>query len=323
MYKYHESLQSSLRSGAEFALVALPAKLGKRAFHFFTKQGDDRLSNVSGNTLYLQPFDSGQAKDLSPVDEKDHYLKIVNQAVQSIRAGALEKVVLARTKTIANVQWDMLPVWYEGLLEAYPNALVFVVSTKESGTWIGASPELIVEKSGSRFHTIALAGTNKMPDPTWPAKDHSEHQKVVDYIERELLKLKISPSLDGPYTSRYGAMSHLRTDVNFTSTVSLREIVARLHPTPALCGSPKDATLRFIAQHEARQRSFYTGNMIIEDKNGDGVAFAFLRCAQLTNDAILRLYAGCGIVAESIPEKEWEESELKIDSILRLMPNSL
>jgi isochorismate synthase len=313
-------LSSNLQTGVEFALIGLPSeKSAKRRLSMFTnKQGT--LTDMSGRTLTLRPF-SDMIRTKPDADAtKSQYMSIVQRAVDSIHAGRLEKVVLARTKTIDGVTKEALIGWYERLLEKYPRALVFIVSTEKHGLWIGATPELLVEKNGKNFHTIALAATSKSATPRWSPKDYDEHMQVVSYLSHVLTGPVIKNLvLTQPRTTQFGNLSHLKTDVDFSSDASIQEISGLIHPTPALCGFPKKAALEFIQENEAASRALYTGSMIIEDEKGDGVSYAFLRCARLSPESRLVLFAGCGIVEASVPQQEWEESEAKIASVLSLL----
>jgi isochorismate synthase len=323
MNEYIKFLQDHLSDvhRVEFAVAALPANAAsERVFHCFTKKADT-LTTTDGYTLTIQPFpDDQHVKPRTIPSVKDHYLTITQKAIDTIHAGMLEKVVLARTKRLEEVARESLIPWYERLLEKYPAAFVFIVSTKEDGIWIGASPELLVEKNHTNFHTIALAATSKSIKPHWSEKDYEEHTQVVSYLAKELERPYIKNIIfTEPYTVRYGALSHLETDVSFTSTMSLRRVTKLIHPTPALCGFPKDIALIFIQENEAEPRSFYTGSMTVEDAQGDGVSYAFLRCARLSDASGLTMFAGCGIVGASVPRDEWEESEAKASSVLDLL----
>jgi isochorismate synthase len=315
-------LQTNLAASAEFSLVALPSDAsGERKFHHFSEREQQGLVDANGNKLTLQPFPDGERHATAEsLDTKALYLSMARKAISSMQAKEMEKVVLARTKTVDHVAKESLNGWYERLLEAYPKALVFAVSTEESGLWIGATPEMLVEKTGTSYRTLALAATHMSPDLPWTQKEYDEHEHVASYLVRELTLPEIENlRLTGPYETGYGNLSHLRTDVSFASSLSLRALVAQLHPTPALCGYPKQEALQFIQENEAQPRSYYTGSMVIESPEGDGVAYAFLRCGRLADNGHLTIYAGCGVVAASTPEQEWAESEAKANSVLSFL----
>ncbi len=318
--KHLNFLEVHLRGNAEFALIDLPVtQSGQRKFYQFT-EGDDSLAARDGTRLMLQSFPDGNNRSAwRQVDPEAQYVSMTQRAVDRMCAGEFDKVVLARTKTIDCVSRQSLVPWYRRLIDASPRALVFVVSTKQSGLWIGATPELLVEKTGTTYRTLALAGTRAFSNVPWEQKEYTEHDHVVSYLFRELQSVGASDVRSiGPYDARYGSLRHLRTDVSFLSTLSIAELVKQLHPTPALCGYPKQTALNFIREHEVQPRDFYTGSMVIEHPNGDGTAYAFLRCGKLSEDEMLTLYAGCGIVSASDPMQELAESEAKIASILNL-----
>lgn len=326
MEEHVDFLRNNLLKPTEFALIGLPQKPNSpRTFYTFTKDKQGSLVNKEGVKLTIKPFlDTVSKKSpdtTSAASMKDHFLNITQNAINAIHAKDLKKVVLARTKTIEGVSKEASIQWYKNLSEAYPTALVFFISTHESGVWIGATPELLIEKTGNRFHTIALAGTSNLPSPDWSLKDYDEHNQVVSFLSDELNKLNVEDlRMTEPHSTRYGALFHLKTGVSFLSTLGLQDVVNVIHPTPALCGYPKEKALEYIQQSESFPREFYTGSIVIESPNGDGISYAFLRCGKLLDDSRLVIYAGCGIVGDSIPQKEWGESEAKATSILSYLP---
>jgi isochorismate synthase len=326
-YYYHvrkhpnlDALAVQLAGSAEFAVVALPERAGTRTFHHFTKESHG-LVGENGSALVLQPFpDSGTYGGTHEATSESHYVSIAEKAVRKMQEGELNKVVLARTKVVDGVARTSLVPWFLRLLDAYPKALVFVIATETGDLWIGATPELLVDKVGTTYRTLALAATHAAPGEQWTIKEYDEHDYVVRYLLDELKQHGISNvCMDGPNETSFGRLAHLRTDISFSSARSLTELVGLLHPTPALCGYPKLQALAFIREHEAQPRELYTGSMLIEHPNGDGVAYAFLRCGKLSQGGKLTLYAGCGMVAASLPLQELAESEAKIDSVLRLL----
>lgn len=314
-------LQAHINTSAPFAVIALPVNRdGQRKFHHFSKVPSGFI-DPAGTTLALQSFPDGESeRPLLDSSVKEQYVSMVEKAIEQMKGGVFEKVVLARTKVVRYVQPSSLVRWYERLLEAYPTALVFALSIDGEEIWLGATPELLINKTDSVYQTLALAGTHTTPGTPWTPKEYDEHGHVATYLLRELEKLGVQQvGKEGPYETQYGRLAHLRTDMSFRSDLTLQELVATLHPTPALCGLPQQNTLEFIGRHEPTPRRFYTGSMVLEHANGDGTAYAFLRCGVLSKEQVLTMYAGCGIVAASDPEQEWLESEAKINSVLALL----
>lgn len=327
-YYYHvrkhshdlDALAIQMAGSAEFAVIALPESAGTRTFHHFTKESRG-LVDENGNRLILQPFPDGDVYGgTGEATSESHYVSIAEEAIRKMQEGELNKVVLARTKVVDGVTRTSLVPWFLRLLDAYPKALVFAIATESGDLWIGATPELLVDKVDTTYRTLALAATHAAPGEQWTIKEYDEHDYVVRYLLDGLKQCDISNvRMDGPYETSFGRLAHLRTDISFSSARSLTELVGLLHPTPALCGYPKLPALTFIREHEAQPRELYTGSMLIEHPNGDGVAYAFLRCGKLSQGGKLTLYAGCGMVAASSPLQELAESEAKIDSVLRLL----
>jgi isochorismate synthase len=180
------------------------------------------------------------------------------------------------------------------------------------GTWLGATPEQLLKANDKEFQTIALAGTQKdqgSNEVVWAKKEQEEQQFVTDYIVEKIKGVASEVLVSEPYSLKAGSIWHIKTDISGTlnSTSSLQKVIQLLHPTPAVCGFPKDNAKAFILANENYDRSFYTGylgELNIENKTD---LFVNLRCMKIS-DSQAHLFMGCGITKDSIPEKEWEES---------------
>ena len=122
----------------------------------------------------------------------------------------------------------------------------------------------------------------------------------------------------GPYTAQAGPLAHLKTDIHFSSTAPTNFWLTALHPTPAVCGLPRAAALRFIAEHTPFDRRLYSGRMGIAFPDGNEIHFVNLRCMQVFEDHV-EIHVGGGIVAGSSAEDEWRETELKADVLRTLL----
>lgn len=240
----------------------------------------------------------------------------------AVSEGRFRKLVLARSYEIATerkTEAELMSVFHQ-LCSDYPRLMVQLISTPVTGTWIIATPEILINKEGDYWRTMALAGTMKHVDdrlPAWSEKNIGEQHVVEQYIEDVLHTVAVDIIKDGPQTSRAGNLLHLRTDFRFhiAEGRTLGDLLAALHPTPAVCGLPKDKAREFIIASENMDRSYYSGFAGPVGINGETHLYVSLRCMKV-EDACFRLYAGGGIMPGSSCESEWHETEEKMKTIL-------
>jgi menaquinone-specific isochorismate synthase len=256
----------------------------------------------------------------------------VVKALEAIRQGSVEKVVLSRWMDLLADQVFRPLETLRGLREAYPDCFAFSYSRGEGASWIGATPERLIHLSGGRFETEALAGsaprggslaedTAKGHELLSSDKDLREHQYVVEAIRGVLEELGFSPEIgQHPHLLRLSNVQHLRTPISgpLKSVHSLLDFTSRLHPTPAVGGVPRQDAVDLIRELEPFSRGLYTGFLGWEKPGGDGESVVALRTARMEGKSA-RLFAGGGVVAGSDPEQELRETEIK----LRAMANAL
>ncbi|KAA9349435.1 isochorismate synthase [Larkinella humicola] len=264
----------------------------------------------------------------------------VSRAIRQMERGTFRKVVLSRTKTIRFEEQPDIPMLFNRLCQAYPNAFVSAVYLPDRNqVWIGATPERLVSVDADGiFRTVALAGTQsafdsegrqkRTADAPWTQKEIEEQALVGRYIIGCFKKIRVREYIEeGPRTVVAGNLMHLRSDysvdtqaVNFPQlgTVMLR----LLHPTSAVCGMPRETAQAFILQHEAHERELYSGFLgpvnIARQKGPETDLFVNLRCMKLEGQEGT-LYAGAGLTEDSSPAKEWRETELKCDTMLSVI----
>ncbi len=263
--------------------------------------------------------------------EKERYLNAVSNGISEIEKGVFEKVVPSRTYQLSTPpDLDVVDV-FQNLCNNYPDALVSFVSTPECGSWLGATPELLVSvEDKTIFKTVALAGTQAYTPGTnlksvgWTQKDIEEQALVERYIISCFKKIRLREFEEhGPKTVVAGNLLHLKSEfkvdmisTNFSQLGSV--MLDLLHPTSAVCGVPLEPSLKFLQTYEGYSRQFYSGYLgPVNVKNNIGI-FVNLRCAQLTRDNVI-LYAGAGVTADSVPEQEWEETEMKLNTLLKII----
>jgi isochorismate synthase len=256
------------------------------------------------------------AENTPPVISQREYLLETQGILNSFEAYGLEKVVYSRVRSLAFNE-ELLNQVFENLCSTYPKAFVYLISSSHFGTWIGATPEILLHQQNDHLFTMSLAGTRKENDKSdWGDKEAHEQKVVTDYIVDKLQGLKLNDlELNGPYTFSAGPVSHLRTDISCSlGSVTVQEVISALHPTPAICGIPKDPATTLIGQREMHEREFYTGFIGLIGKN-ESRLFVNLRCAQIFKGKAF-LYVGGGLTKASIPELEWEETENKAKTLL-------
>lgn len=256
--------------------------------------------------------------------EKSVYLSKIENIVERINEGDLNKLVFSKTKTVSPFEKKDLRELFIKMEKRYNDAFVFLVNIPGNFSWCGATPELLLSNSGDIFNTVALAGTQKfqgdhLVDFNWGEKDIEEQAFVCDHIEENLDEADLSFRKSNPTTVRAGGVIHIKTEYVIEGDKErFWDIVEMLHPTPAVCGTPKTIALEVIAETEEHDRSYYSGFLGPIDVLSERRLFVNLRCAKWS-DGRLCLYVGGGITSQSVPEKEWEETELKAETLIKLL----
>jgi salicylate biosynthesis isochorismate synthase/menaquinone-specific isochorismate synthase len=261
----------------------------------------------------------------------ERYEKIVAAAVERIRSTSVDKVVLARELTVEAPIAHEPAALFGALRDLFPSCFCFCVGTGQAA-FLGASPELLVRRSGPVAATVALAGTtSRSADPA--VDDHlgeamlrspkvrEEHAIVARRIERTLRSHSVWVHAEGePFVIKVGNLQHLATPIRaqLAESNSAIELAGLLHPTPAIGGEPRAPALELINELEGIDRGWYTGPVGWMDTAEDGEFCVGLRSA-LIRDREAHLFAGCGIVADSDPAAELQESELKFEALLPLL----
>ena len=259
---------------------------------------------------------------------KEAFQILVEKGIKAIEEGKFQKVVLSRKETLVEKNFKFLEV-YQNMLSTYPNAFRYCWFHPEVGMWMGATPEQLLKVENSKFKTVALAGTQKFDansEAIWEKKEKEEQQFVTDFILNELKAESASLNQTEPYTFQAGTIVHLKTDINgvFKSDFDLKKVIKVLHPTPAVCGLPKEEAKNFILKNEGYDRKFYAGFIgelngnVLKDKNDDSDLFVNLRCMEIEQNKI-HLYIGCGITKDSDPEKEYFETANKAMTMKQIL----
>ncbi len=288
----------------------------------------DELTEASMPLVDPDPVERTRVASAAP---PSHYEQAVERAVERIRAGRLQKVVLAReVRAHAPANHDPAAV-LGALRELFPACYCWCVGTPEAA-FVGASPELLVRRDGQRAQTVALAGTTRRSaDPAvddhlgeqliGSAKDREEQAIVARRIERTLEPVSLwVAATDDPVLVKVHNVQHLATPIRaqLADPVPAVELAGLLLPTPAVGGEPREAALPLIPALEGLDRGWYAGAVGWTDLAEDGEFCVALRCA-LLRGRVAHLYAGCGIVRDSVPAEELAESEVKLQALLPLL----
>ncbi len=258
--------------------------------------------------------------------EKEAFVKLVHQGIESIEKGKLEKIVPARTKILNLPEGFDLGKTLLKLINSYPNSFINFFHIPNVGTWLGASPEVLIETKGDIFYTMALAGTqpakgdNPMKSAAWTQKEIEEQALVSRYIVDCFKKIRLREYEEhGPKTILAGNLLHLRSDfkVDMKSTgfSQLGSVMLDLlHPTSAVCGMPRREAHEFLQEKEPFDRSFYAGFLGPVNIESETSIYVNLRTANFQRNKVI-LFAGAGVTEDSDPDKEWEETEMKCEII--------
>lgn len=249
-------------------------------------------------------------------ETKDEYLHHLEKVIDVIKENQLPKLVYSRRKIFADFNQIDLKESFKKLCHSYPNAFRYIFIDGET-SWMGAFSEVLgkFNKKTHTFETMSLAGTLPVSE-NWTEKEIEEQKPVSSYIRNILKKYSETLEESETYDHISGNIKHLRTD--FKTKIlpeDLDTIIQELHPTPAVCGIPKDFCKENILKLEKFPRELYAGYIKIETEESIQY-FVNLRCSKLYKNAI-HLFVGGGITAQSIPEKEWIETELKSEAVLK------
>lgn len=299
-------------------------------------QKDADLKLFSGQSGFVFfPFDKGD-KVVIPFDEADfsqgiiekkHYNlvsdisssqkdkvvfeQLVSNGIEAIKKGEFEKVVISR-KIVLKEQLSVLET-FQNLISTYPSAFRYLFFHPKIGLWMGATPEQLVKINQQQVETVALAGTKLYSEEVkWTQKEIIEQKIVTDYIVSNIDKKVENIKVSGPNTTKAGNLAHLKSVItgqlpsdNFAMT-----LIENLHPTPAVCGVPKNVAQSFIHNHEGYDRKYYAGFLGEYTKAESTDLFVNLRCMEI-EDKATTIYVGCGITADSNPTNEYIETENK------------
>lgn len=279
---------------------------------------EGRITEAPEQNLVTGLMTNDLLKDENHFNEETQteYIRTLQEVINVIKENGLPKLVYSRRKIFRNFNGIDLNESFKNVCSSYPNAFRYLFNDGENA-WMGAFSEVLgkFHKTTHEFETMALAGTLPVSEE-WSEKEIEEQKPVTTYILDILRNYSDHVYQSETYDHISGNIKHLRTD--FKTSIKpedLDNLIQDLHPTPAVCGIPKDFCKKSIELYEKFPREFYAGYIKVETEENIQY-FVNLRCARLYKDAI-HIFVGGGITAQSNPEKEWIETELKSEAILK------
>lgn len=266
-----------------------------------------------------------KVKKLPSPTTKAEYVALVKEIKQRATENYFAKAVAARVSIVRQPKGFSPVLFFEALCKAYSNAFVSLVFTPKTGLWIGATPEILLAGNKGKFTTYSLAGTkantHENRSKPWGEKEKAEQDIVSEYIKAAFESITMSkPVVKGPETIEAANLLHLRTTFTYSKVAAnqWKQIAKKLHPTPAVAGLPKKKAIEFIQASEKNSREYYSGYLGPVDAKNNVNLFVNLRCMKVESNKLI-LYTGCGITKDSIPENEWQETEIKKQTLLRVL----
>jgi isochorismate synthase len=267
--------------------------------------------------------------DVTSVRNPVAWTAAVETAAKRLRAGEAAKVVLAREVVARGDGVVSAGMVARSLRAAYPSCFTYLVTGADGTAFAGASPELLVRRSGGHAYSQPMAGSvargaNEADDDRLAhqledsAKDNAEHRLASEFVVDALRPFARSVEARAPEVVRFTNIQHLATSVTADLTdpaADALDLAAALHPTPAVGGWPRAAADKLIDELEGLERGWYAGAVGWIDGRGDGEFAVALRCGLLWEDGA-RLYAGVGVMPDSDPARELDETELKFKALL-------
>ncbi|MDO9275014.1 MAG: isochorismate synthase [Lutibacter sp.] len=315
-----------LKSYNEAGFVFAPFSSKEKKIFFPFEKCDSFRVLINAVDLLENNEIYGEKSPLINIEEsnasKENHIALVQKAIDFIKYNKAQKIVLSRKEMLDCENLNVLNT-FKKMLKAYKNAFVYLWFHPEIGLWMGATPEKLITVEKGNFKTMALAGTQKYTGTTkviWENKEKQEQRYVTEFILENLKESVESLEVTAPFTVQAGNLVHIRTNISGTlkSADSLENLINALHPTPAVCGLPKEIAATFILENEGYDRTYYTGYLgELNNKNTTNL-FVNLRCMQLEKSKAT-LYVGGGITADSISENEWEETVAKTEVMKKVL----
>ena len=339
-YLQEDNKLYKLKDFTECGFVMAPFNLEESSYII----PQNRSKNIEITHIFESVFKESKSIANEDAYSKQDHLKLISNAIKTIENENLEKVVVTRQETLKGINYDPIEL-FKRLITNYPEAFVYCWFHPEIGLWLGATPETLLNIENNRFSTMSLAGTKAYQDHlniNWSDKEINEQSIVTNFIVNQLNNEIQKIQMSEVETIKAGSLVHLRTQISGVfsdKTSDLKTIVNKLHPTPAVCGFPKDIAKNFIIENENYNREFYTGFLgelnIRKNKSRNSNRrniennaykslkrvtdlYVNLRCMKF-DDSQVNLFIGGGITIDSNAEQEWQETVAKSRTIKKVL----
>lgn len=319
---FHQAFEKAISDKRPFMVFRIPGRNIEEAVP--DSKTEFLVKPWSKEAFSLYEVGTQESHSLPEQTSKIDYEEAFKKYRKAFQTGSLKKAILS-TVIRKKKALDFDPIgFFIRLCESYPTAFTYLLYHPETGTWSGASPEVLLEGSGDQFQTVALAGTqsiNASNEYRWGKKEVEEQELVSEHIRGILKKLEATEIKESmPATVQAGSVAHLKTNFRFTYNRGVQSLLDELHPTPAVAGLPVKKSLDLIKEAEKHPRGLYTGYLGLLS-NEETRVFVNLRCMQIGSKE-LALYVGGGITAKSDMDAEWEETRLKAETLLNLLKST-
>lgn len=304
----------------------------------------ENSNQIKTDDYQATDINQSEGQFYSSSKDKQSHFDLVSKGIVAIKGKKFDKVVLSRKEEV-EIEEDNPFVLFKKLIDNYPQAFVYCWFHPETGLWLGATPETLLQVENRRLTTMSLAGTKPYKgtlDVNWSEKEIHEQKIVTNYLIQQLDNQVGNLQISDTQTIRAGNLTHLKTMVTGIlkpKENSLKNVIDKLHPTPAVCGFPRVKAKHFILENENYNRAFYTGYLgelnfeksqsrnrnhrNIENNAYSSVKktsdlYVNLRCMKLVGKKA-QIFIGGGITSDSIPEHEWEETVAKSATIKKVL----
>ena len=314
-----EIIQDFEQISGKNGFVIAPFRISEGTPIIMIRPDCTNLDEIKSSDLFT--LDRIEKEKIDNID-RNGYDKLFHRFFKPLSDAALKKIVLSRSKTITKSRSFSPGEAFYKAMSKYKHAYVYLINTPICGTWLGSSPEMLLSGSRNVWQTVALAGTRypNKDNVSWDDKNLREQHLVTSYILNQLATFKITPQINGPYTTKAANLAHLRTDIVFklTETNNLGNLIKSLHPTPAVSGLPKEEAYRYIEEHEGYNRKYYTGFLGMIDLDNETNIYVNIRCMEI-GKSLLTLFSGSGLVLSSTSRDEWKETEQKLKTMASIV----
>ncbi len=311
--------EKDTKKGFLIAPFVLPEETPPLFIHEDFRITNETPDETLESWIHSVHFEAGNPETVEYAQAQDEYLEEVSDLIRLLEESSLSKVVYSRVIALENNRENHFSL-FQTLVRNYPQAFVYSFHIPGKAVWMGATPELFLQVRPGLLKTVALAGTRKVSDDSWNGKEYEEHEYVSKFIRNVLDDCSLNTRLESsPKSVNAGECVHLQTEFSVQAGLSGSEVVRlmkSLHPTPAVCGYPQKEAMDEILRREKHDRQFYSGFLGPVTAVNHIDLFVNLRCVKMGKKHV-EFFVGGGITKDSEPQKEWDETALKAQTVMK------